>query len=95
MSASNSGTSGSVSKCPFHGGKVGGAFGSGPQINDWWPNRLQVELLHQNPAEASPLKGEAYREAFERLDLDAVKSDIRAMLTDSQDCWPAKSRRRV
>jgi len=89
MSGAQTDRSGSSSKCPFHGGKVGGALGSAPQINDWWPNRLQVELLHQNPAEANPLRGEDYRKAFESLDLDAVKADIRDMLTDSQDWWPA------
>jgi len=78
-----------VSKCPFRGGRVGGALGSAPQINDWWPNRLQVELLHQNPAEASPLRDLDYKRAFESLDLDQVKADIKAMLTDSQDWWPA------
>ncbi|MEO1585413.1 MAG: catalase/peroxidase HPI [Planctomycetota bacterium] len=82
--------SGSVSKCPFRGGSVGGAIGSGPQISDWWPNRLEVELLHQNPAEANPLGTDFdYAKAFESLDLEAVKDDIRAMLTDSQPWWPA------
>lgn len=78
-----------LSKCPFHGTRVGGALGSAPQINDWWPERLQVELLHQNPAEGNPLSGFDYKAAFEALDLNQVKDDIKALLTDSQDWWPA------
>ncbi|MEO1009178.1 MAG: catalase/peroxidase HPI [Planctomycetota bacterium] len=75
--------------CPFRGTRIGGALGSRPQIGDWWPNRLQVELLHQNPPMGNPLRDEDYRRAFATLDLDAVKADIRAMLTDSQPWWPA------
>ena len=76
-------------KCPFRGSTVGGALGSAPQINDWWPNRLQVELLHQNPPHANPIADVHYPSAFKALDLDAVKADIRHMLTDSKDWWPA------
>ncbi len=79
----------SGAKCPFRGGRVGGAMGTGPSIDDWWPNRLRVDLLHQNPAEANPLSDVDYKKAFESLDLDAVKADIRKVLTDSQDWWPA------
>ena len=56
----------------------------------WWPNRLNLKILAKNPAEANPLgEGFDYAEAFESLDLDAVKRDIAALLTDSQDWWPA------
>ena len=79
----------SASKCPFRGARVSGAYGTGPKISDWWPNRLQVELLHQNPPMASPLNDEDYAAAFSKLDLNEVKSDIRAVLTDSQPWWPA------
>ncbi|MEM8836349.1 MAG: catalase/peroxidase HPI [Planctomycetota bacterium] len=79
----------SGSKCPFRGTRVGGAFGSRPQISDWWPQRLQVELLHQNPLAANPLRDVDYPKAFESLDYEAVKADIRAMLKDSQSWWPA------
>lgn len=90
MSASHTGNeSGTESKCPFRGNTVGGAYGSGPDISDWWPQRLQVELLHQNPPMANPLQGEKYAKAFESLDLNAVKEDIRAVLTDSKEWWPA------
>jgi catalase-peroxidase len=78
-----------VSKCPFRGSRVGGALGSAPQIDDWWPNRLKVDLLHQNPAEASPLGDFDYKAAFSGIDYEQLKSDIRAVLTDSQSWWPA------
>ena len=76
-------------QCPFRGTRVGGAIGSKPQADDWWPNRLQVELLHQEPDQANPLKDFDYKKAFESLDYEALKSDIKALLTDSKDWWPA------
>ncbi len=76
-------------KCPFRGTRVGGAIGSAPQVDDWWPQRLPVEMLHHQPPAANPLRGESYREAFLKLDLEAVKSDIKALLVDSKDWWPA------
>ena len=78
-----------VSKCPFRGGRVGGALGSAPQINDWWPNRLQVELLHQNPLEANPLRDLDYKKAFESVDFAALKKDLREFMTTMQAWWPA------
>ncbi|MFI4915251.1 MAG: catalase/peroxidase HPI [Phycisphaerales bacterium JB060] len=77
------------SQCPFRGGRVGGALGSAPQISDWWPNRLPVELLHQDPPMANPLEGEDYQKAFESLDFQQLKADIAAVMTDSQPWWPA------
>ena len=82
-------TSGKPAQCPFRGARVGGALGSAPQISDWWPNRLPVELLHQNPAIANPLRDVDYRKAFEGLDFDRLKADLRAFMTDSQAWWPA------
>ncbi|MES2985239.1 MAG: catalase/peroxidase HPI [Pseudomonadota bacterium] len=57
---------------------------------DWWPNMLHIELLHQHAPKSNPL-GESfsYAQAFQSLDLDAVKKDIVALMTDSQDWWPA------
>ncbi|MEM8758051.1 MAG: catalase/peroxidase HPI [Planctomycetota bacterium] len=78
-----------ASGCPFRGTRVGGAIGTRPQIDDWWPDRLQVDLLHQDPAEANPLQGHDYRRAFESLDFGQLKADIKAVLTDSQPWWPA------
>ncbi len=76
-------------KCPFRGNRVGGALGSRPQTDDWWPNRLQVELLHQNSPQANPLKDFDYKTAFQNLDFEQLKKDIKALLTDSKDWWPA------
>ncbi|KKC35614.1 hydroperoxidase [Devosia epidermidihirudinis] len=74
-------------KCPVDHGQHGGA---GRSNRDWWPNQLDLSVLHQHSVAANPL-GEAfdYAEAFKSLDLAALKADIRAMLTDSQDWWPA------
>jgi catalase-peroxidase len=75
----------SENQCPFlH--KAGG----GTSNRDWWPNQLRLEILHQHGAQTNPL-GEAfdYAEEFKKLDLAAVKQDLVALMTDSQDWWPA------
>ncbi len=57
---------------------------------DWWPNQLDVSVLHQNSPQSDPMgKGFNYAEEFKKLDLAAVKKDLSAMMTDSQDWWPA------
>ncbi len=72
-------------KCPFHH-----AAGGGTVNHDWWPNRLKVELLHQHSSKSDPMDGDFdYAEAFKSLDLAAVKKDLAALMTDSQDWWPA------
>lgn len=78
----------SESKCPVTGGS-NTAFG-GRSNRDWWPNQLNLRILHQNSAQSDPM-GEAfnYAEAFNSLDLDAVRNDLYALMTDSQDWWPA------
>jgi catalase-peroxidase len=77
-------------KCPFGGDRIGGAVGSPPALSDWYPNRLKVELLHQNGPQANPLGPDFdYKAAFETLDLDAVKRDIKAFLTTSVAWWPS------
>lgn len=71
--------------CPFRGTRVGGAIGSEPQLDTWWPNRLKVELLHQNPVQANPLKDVDYAAAFSALDYNMLKADIQTLLTSSVD----------
>ena len=73
------------SKCPFNH-----AAGGGTTNQDWWPDRLKVELLHQHSPKSSPMGEEFnYAEEFKSLDLAAVKEDLAALMTDSQDWWPA------
>lgn len=71
-------------KCPVHTG------GTGTTNKDWWPNRLRLEILQQNSSLTNPM-GEAfdYAKEFETLDLDAVMADLKALMTDSQEWWPA------
>jgi catalase-peroxidase len=75
--------------CPVaHGPAPGATYGPGNR--DWWPNQLNLRILAKNPVEANPMGEEFnYAEAFESLDLDAVKKDIEEVLTTSQDWWPA------
>jgi catalase-peroxidase len=75
------------SKCPFHHGK---AAGSGTTNRDWWPNQLNLRILHQHSSKSDPM-GESfdYAEEFKSLNLQAVKDDLKALMTDSQDWWPA------
>ena len=78
------------SKCPFAGGH-GARTTEGAQSNrDWWPNKLNLKILHQHSAKSNPM-GEQfnYAEEFKKLDLAAVKKDLYALMTDSQDWWPA------
>lgn len=75
--------------CPFRGTRIGGAIGSEPQLDTWWPDRLKVELLHQNPVQANPLRDLDYAEAFAKIDYEELKSDIREFLTSSVDWWPS------
>ncbi len=76
--------------CPFRGTRIGGALGSEPQLDHWWPNRLKVELLHQDPTAANPFGADFdYAAEFSKLDLDAVKADIKEFLTTSVDWWPS------
>ncbi|UYO00794.1 MAG: catalase/peroxidase HPI [Devosia sp.] len=72
-------------KCPFPHGA-----GRGPKNRDWWPEALDVQVLHNNSALSDPMDaGFDYAEAFNALDLAAVKADLTALMTDSQDWWPA------
>ncbi len=73
------------SKCPFHA-SAGGGTGN----RDWWPNQLRLDLLNQHSARSNPLDdGFDYAAAFKKLDYHALKKDLRDVMTDSQDWWPA------
>ncbi len=77
-------------KCPFHA--AGGARAThGAQSNaDWWPNQLNLSILHQHQAVSNPMDPDFdYAEAFKKLDFQALKKDLAALMTDSQDWWPA------
>ena len=72
-------------KCPFHH-----AAGEGTSNRDWWPNQLNLKILHQHSSLSDPMdKDFNYAEAFKSLDLAAVKKDLLALMTTSQDWWPA------
>ncbi len=78
------------SKCPVTGRTSRPIAGGGTSNRDWWPNQLNLKILHQNSDRCNPL-GETfnYAEEFKKLDLQALKKDLHALMTDSQDWWPA------
>jgi catalase-peroxidase len=84
MNANNTKTAG---QCPvMHGGNT--AVGNSNM--DWWPKALNLDILHQHDSKTNPLgAGFSYRDAVKTLDVDALKNDLRALMTDSQDWWPA------
>jgi len=77
-------------KCPVTGAVAKGSSSRGTSIHDWWPHQLNLKVLHQNSPETSPLGRDFdYAKEFLSLDLGAVKKDLRALMSDSQDWWPA------
>jgi catalase-peroxidase len=77
----------SESRCPVTGART--SF-EGPSVQSWWPEQLNLRILHQEPAVANPLgAGFDYRAAFAGIDYDALVADLDALMTDSQDWWPA------
>ncbi len=75
----------SAAKCPFHH-----TAGGGTTNRDWWPNQLKVGLLHQHSTKSDPMGGDFnYAAEFKSLDLPPLKRDLAALMTDSQDWWPA------
>lgn len=77
----------SESKCPYTGSKLAS---EGTFNQDWWPNQLNLKVLQQNAPQSDPMgEGFNYAEEFEKLDLAALQSDLRALMTDSQEWWPA------
>ena len=80
-----------ISKCPFHNGSLKQSVsGGGTRNRDWWPNQLKLSILRQHSPLSNPMGDHFnYTEAFKSLDLEAVKKDLHALMTDSQDWWPA------
>ena len=77
-------------KCPVMHGTVARNSGGGTSNREWWPNQLNLNILHQHDKKSSPLDTDFnYREAFLKLDYAALKKDLLALMTDSQEWWPA------
>ena len=79
-----------LGKCPFMGNAGRVTANRGTSNRDWWPNQLNLNILHQHPPASNPLgAGFNYADAFHKLDYQALKKDLHALMTDSQDWWPA------
>ncbi len=75
--------------CPVHAGRMGHPTESASN-SDWWPNQLNLKILRKHGAVANPMGADFdYRTAFESVDLDELARDVDAVMTDSQDWWPA------
>jgi catalase-peroxidase len=74
-------------KCPFG---HGGVTKSGKSNTDWWPEALNLDILHQHDTKSNPMdEGFDYRSEVHKLDFEQLKKDMHALMTDSQDWWPA------
>ncbi len=81
-------------KCPVTGAATGGVHqpmaGRGPSNREWWPNQLRLDILHQHSSKSNPMGADFnYAAEFKKLDFMALKKDLAALMTDSQDWWPA------
>jgi catalase-peroxidase len=74
-------------KCPvMHGGNTA----TSTSVKDWWPKALNLDILHQHDAKTDPMgAGFDYKEELKKLDVEALKKDLRDLMTDSQEWWPA------
>ncbi len=83
--------SNSSGKCPFHfGKKKSNVSGGGTQNYNWWPNQLKLNTLRQGSTLSNPLDKEfKYADEFKKLDMESLKKDLHALMTDSQEWWPA------
>ncbi len=80
----------SESKCPFSGDARKHTVAGAPSNADWWPNQLKLNILHQHSSRSNPMGEEFnYAQEYKSLDLNAVVKDLHALMTDSQDWWPA------
>ncbi|KEZ93652.1 catalase/peroxidase HPI [Nonlabens ulvanivorans] len=79
-----------VAKCPFMGSATPNTAGRGTRNKDWWPNQLRLNVLRQNAPKSDPMDPDFnYVEAFNSLDMEALRKDLTTLMTDSQDWWPA------
>lgn len=80
-----------ISKCPFHNGSMkSNTAGSGTRNRDWWPKQLKLNILRQHSSLSNPMGNDFdYAAAFNSLDYEGLKKDLHALMTDSQDWWPA------
>ena len=77
-------------KCPVMHGSLASNSSSGTSNKDWWPNQLNLGILHQHDKKSNPMdEGFNYAEEFQKLDYEALKKDLTDLMTDSQDWWPA------
>ncbi len=86
----SNGSTTSEGKCPFMHGALNNSAGGGTSNRDWWPNQLKVNILRQHSSLSNPMdEGFNYAEEFESIDMDELIRDVDAVMTDSQDWWPA------
>ena len=77
-------------KCPVMHGAMTTHSSTGTSNKDWWPNQLNLGILHQHDRKSDPMdQGFDYREEFKKIDYDALKKDLNDLMTDSQEWWPA------
>ena len=79
-----------IGKCPVMHGSVTTNSGVSTTNRDWWPNQLNLSILHQNDKRSNPMSLDFdYREEFKKLDYQALKKDLHDLMTDTQEWWPA------